>query len=283
MEEPILGCTMDRNYLVYTGHTDGSIRMLDLQSRQTSQLGKLPAPVKDVYWVEQIGSLIAVTFDQQITFWQLSNIGAPVHTIQLPYKTVVSAFDFPYLLLGTSDEKICVLRIDQPSCVNVNRYIDSPLGAHCKLLSADINASSRGWLFGSMDGRGNYGHFADEGINGVNCSITIVNFKAQKKEEYSRNMYYHVNACGFNPRRPEVIFVAGGEGSTCFYTAQKQGDKIKNYKYRNAVTAAKISPNSNFMVYALGNDWCSGLGSIGKIEPKIYVHVMLEDDLVKKL
>lgn len=140
LEDPILSCTMDLNYIAFTGHTDGSIKMIHLQSRQTAILGKLPAPVKDLYWVNQINSLIAVTLDQKLTFWNTSNIGSPILTVPLPYKTVVSAFDFPYLLLGTCEEKMCILKVDQPNNMNVNRYIDCALNAHCKLTSADIHA-----------------------------------------------------------------------------------------------------------------------------------------------
>jgi mRNA export factor len=89
-------------------------------------------------------------------------------------------------------------------------------------------------------------------------------FKAQKKEEYVKNQYYQVNSCGFHPKKPEVIFVAGGDNSIIFFTAQKNGDKIKTLKFKAPVTAAKLSPNGSFMAYALGNDWCQGLHGLGK-------------------
>ena len=182
LEDPILGSAMDcNNYIAFTGHTDGHIKMISLQARQTAILGKLPAPVKDLYWCYEINSLIAVTIDCHLTFWQTSNIGAPVFSVQLPHKTVVSAFDYPYLLLGSSDEKMCILRVDQPNAMNVNTYIDSPLGQFCKLMSADVSASSKGWLICSMDGRGNYGNFRDLPA-GVDCRDTVVCFKAQKRE-----------------------------------------------------------------------------------------------------
>jgi hypothetical protein len=91
-----------------------------------------------------------------------------------------------------------------------------------------------------------------------------------------------VNSCGFNPRKPDTIFVAGGEQSLTFFTAQKNGDRIKMYKFKAPVTAARLSPNGNYMAYALGNDWTQGLNGMGKFDPKIVVHVMLEEDSIKK-
>lgn len=54
------------------------------------------------------------------------------------------------------------------------------------------------------------------------------------------------------------------------------------YKYKAAVTAAKLSPNGSYLAYALGNDWTQGLNGMGKSDPKILVHVMLEEDTMKK-
>lgn len=201
LEDPVLSCAMDLSYIVYTGHTDGTIKVTELASRRTLVLGKLPAPVKDLYWCDPIQSLIAVTIDTQLTFWRSDAVGHPVFTVQLPYKTVVSAFDYPYLLLGTAEEKMCVARVDNPQAMNVNRYFDSSLGVHCKLLSADINAQTKSWIFGSVDGRGNYGNFV-ETISGVDCSNSIVCFKAQRREDYSKQIYLHVNSCGIVPRKP---------------------------------------------------------------------------------
>jgi hypothetical protein len=76
--------------------------------------------------------------------------------------------------------------------------------------------------------------------------------------------------------------VAGGDPSIIYFTAQKNGDKIKNYKLKSPVTAAKISPNGQFMAYAVGNDWAGGINSMCKYEPKILVHVLLEEDIVVK-
>ena len=279
LEDPILGCSLDsQNYIAFTGHTDGSIKMIHFQTKQTAILGKLPAPVKDVYWCPEISSLVAVTIDQSLTYWQTSNIGAPVFSIQLPHKTVVSAMDYPFLLLGSNDEKLCILRVDQPTTMNVNTYVDSGLGQFSKFMSAAVNAKDKGWLLCSMDGRGNYGLFRETSA-GIDCRESVVCFKAQKKEEYNHSSLYQVNCCGFQPTKVNVIFVAGGEPSMIFFTAQKNGDKIKQYKYRGPVTAAKISPNGKYIAYALGNDWHGGINSISKFEPKIYVHEIVEEDI----
>jgi hypothetical protein len=95
----------------------------------------------------------------QLTFWQTNQIGSPVFTLNLPLKTVTSAFDYPYLMLGSVGEKMSVFRIDQPSSIGTPKYVESALGLYCKLMSCDINAATRGWLMGSVDGRGNYGTF----------------------------------------------------------------------------------------------------------------------------
>lgn len=181
LDEPLISCSMTRNYIVFTGHVDGNIRMVNLQTKQTGIFGRHNAAIRDVHWVEQMNTLITLGFDQVMNFWDPSNSSSPVFTVNLPYKTVVTAFDYPYILIGTEGERYTVIRIDQPNLIGTPRYIDSHLGQSSKLQSADINAKSKGWLMGTVDGRGNYGTFYDLANNQVDFSNSVVCFKAQKK------------------------------------------------------------------------------------------------------
>lgn len=209
LEEPILCCTMDKNYIAYTGHSDGLIRATNIPTNQTVIFGKHEgAAIKDVYWIEQLNCLISLGFDTKLNFWLPGNV-SPIVTIPLAHKTFCSALDYPYLLIGSSDEKFTVFRIDNPNAIGIPKYIDSQLGTYSKLISADINTSVRSWLVCSADGRANYGTFYDT-ATGVDFTNSVVCFKAQKREDYVKNLYYMVNACGFNPRKPDTLFVAGG-------------------------------------------------------------------------
>lgn len=48
------------------------------------------------------------------------------------------------------------------------------------------------------------------------------------------------------------------------------------------MTIAKFSPNGRFLAYATGNDWSGGIGTLGKFEARVYVHNMLDEDVVKR-
>ena len=57
---------------------------------------------------------------------------------------------------------------------------------------------------------------------------------------------------------------AGGDGKIIFWDIS-QKNKIKEFCYNNQpVTACKISPDGNFLVYALGNDWSEGVWGMEK-------------------
>jgi hypothetical protein len=60
--------------------------------------------------------------DVQVTFWQTSQIGSPVFTVNLSNKTVTSAFDYPYLMLGSVGEKMSIFRVDQPNSIGSPKY-----------------------------------------------------------------------------------------------------------------------------------------------------------------
>lgn len=210
LDEPIISCSMTRDYIVFSGHIDGNIRMVNLQTKQVGMFARHNAAIRDVYWIDQMNILVSFGFDQVMNFWDPNNNVSPVFTVNLQYKTVATAFDYPYVLICSEGERYSVIKIDQPNLINQPRYYDCHLGPSSKILSCDINAKTKGWLIATVDGRGNYGTFYDLPNNQVDPSNSVVCFKAQKKEEYVKNFLLQVNSCGFNPERPEVIFIAGG-------------------------------------------------------------------------
>ena len=90
-------------------------------------------------------------------------------------------------------------------------------------------------------------------------------FKCHKIEDSSKNTeYFPVWSIQQNIRNEKWICTAGGDGKMIFWDFM-QKNRIIEFAYAGVpVTKAKISPDGNFVAYALGYDWSEGIWGLEK-------------------
>ena len=87
--------------------------------------------------------------------------------------------------------------------------------------------------------------------------------KTQKRNEYTRSSVIgQVNAVDLGIKDKKHVFcICGGSVETGLFDAIKD-KKIKNLTSERSVTALKISPDGELMVYVGGSDWLKGLDEL---------------------
>jgi len=95
-------------------------------------------------------------------------------------------------------------------------------------------------------------------------------------------IFYPVHSLGFNIRAPKFLFTAGGEGCISYWDYEKK-NKIKTFNYKGIpITRAKVSPDGNYLAYALGYDWSKGIWGwdpIAQANKKICIHYIPDSEL----
>ncbi len=110
---PIQTCcwNTDNNSTITLGCADGFVRCVDLSSGSVVDIGKHSDPVCKVFFAPSQNVIISIGYDKNIHFWQKGNPN-PVFTYPTKNKIYVSDFVNPLLALGTSEERIMLLDIN---------------------------------------------------------------------------------------------------------------------------------------------------------------------------
>lgn len=100
---PALKCAWnDQSTQIYVGLMDGSIKVYDVNSGQTADVGRHTAGVSSLHFVAGMNAVISSGYEPNIHFWQLGNPN-PVMTVNADNKVFTSDFSFPVLIAGTAN------------------------------------------------------------------------------------------------------------------------------------------------------------------------------------
>lgn len=77
-------------------------------------IGKHDSPICKLFWIDKFGLLLSLGFDCKLKFWNMQNSGGNFLAKQfdLPSKVHTAAYDYPYLLIGTADNKIAIINVN---------------------------------------------------------------------------------------------------------------------------------------------------------------------------
>jgi len=90
---------------------------------------------------------------------------------------------------------------------------------------------------------------------------------------------YPVNSIGFNVRNKKFLYTAGSEGNLFFWDYEAK-NKVKSFHFNNVpISATKMSPDGNFLAYALGYDWHKGYEGMDSSKPRLCVHYVKDAEL----
>jgi len=268
---------------VFAGCTDGSVKSYDIATGNCSVIGNHEGPVKSVHWIPASNTLLTLSFDKTLRFWDPRQI-EPVAMHRLDYKVYCSDMLYPYLILGLSEAKCLVVDLTKPQEElgrNI-KYWDSPFGAKVQITSIRLFQGDNnriGWGMSANDTRSNLAHFA-QGQQVFDRSDNIMTFKGHKVDEKQKSTLYPVNCLGFHPHRGyQFLCTGGGEGKMYFWDA-KQKNKVAEFDFRgNSITQVEIDPTGKYMAYALGYDWARGIQGYMSQPSKVCCHVLQDREL----
>lgn len=88
---PALACCWnDDSTVLFLGCMDGTIKIMDVNTLQMSEIGKHQAPVTSLHHIPKLNILLSSAFENSIHFWQ--NGPQPVYSVNAGNKVYVSDY-----------------------------------------------------------------------------------------------------------------------------------------------------------------------------------------------
>eukprot|EP00919_Chromeraceae_sp_WS-2016_P052244 GHVR01123895.1.p1 GENE.GHVR01123895.1~~GHVR01123895.1.p1 ORF type:complete len:107 (+),score=2.78 GHVR01123895.1:3332-3652(+) len=99
--------------LIFAGLATGDIVALNMRNNDIALIGTHNAPICFICWVKEINVLISLGFDNVMRFWGLENNNGNFMQMEyiLPEKTNTASFDYPYLLIGSSESNVMIFNL----------------------------------------------------------------------------------------------------------------------------------------------------------------------------
>ena len=140
-------------------------------------------------------------------------------------------------------------------------------------MCSSIHAGEKKIAFGTVDGMLIFTDFAIS-YNGVKIEKPVQT-KLQKKSTHHSSLMGQMNSVDISckDRKHFFCFYSGSEETGMFEITKNK--KIKNITTANSVTAVKVSPDSDFLLYACGSDWLKGLDELNDAKKAKLVGVKL--------
>jgi len=99
---------------VFSGGCDNKAKCWTLQTGQSVQIAQHSAPIKNVFWVDDISCLATGSWDKTLKFWD-GRTPNPIHTTQLPERVYCMDVKFPLAVVGTADRQILIYDLRKPN------------------------------------------------------------------------------------------------------------------------------------------------------------------------
>jgi len=117
--------------------TDGSVKLFDVETGDSSVVGHHEGPVKSVYWIRDTNALLTLSFDQTLRFWDIRQEGSKhIAGFKMAYKPFCSNLIYPNLAVGLGDNKVFIMNVNDiqremcgrdPRDLRSDPYLESPL------------------------------------------------------------------------------------------------------------------------------------------------------------
>ncbi|ABN66042.2 nuclear pore protein [Scheffersomyces stipitis CBS 6054] len=272
---------------VVSGGADKQVKLFDLQTQQSQQIGAHDAPVRAVRYVEcgpsNTPAVVSGSWDKTLKYWDMRS-PQPITTIQLPDRVYTMDSSQKLLVVGCAERQIVVIDLNQPQQIFKNSL--SPLKWQTRAISC--YPQGNGFAVGSIEGR---------------CGIQYINEQDQTKQGFafkchrkmgsntttstirsvsSTSQAYPVNAISFHPVYG-TFSTAGSDGTFSFWDKDAR-QRLKSFPELNgSITATAFNKNGSIFAYALGYDWSQGyMGNRPDYPVQIKLHGTKDDEVKQK-
>lgn len=272
--QPVLCSTWapDSSSIMY-GSCDNTVKMWNLSTNQSQQIGQHSAAVKDIYWSTTLNMCITSSWDKTIKYWDIrSSNQQPVGTVDMKERVYSMDVRGQLLVCGTADRQLHIINLQQPTTIYKSQ--ESPLKFQTRCVSCFTD--QQGFCIGGVEGR--------VGVVNITETATKKNFQFKcHREGKDNNDVYSVNSISFN--ESQGTFATCGSDGTYVYWDKDAKSRLKAFnKHPNSITCSTFSSNSMMFAYAIGYDWSKGHTEYQqhKVPCEIHIHSVQATDIKKK-
>ncbi|KKA30705.1 hypothetical protein TD95_004190 [Thielaviopsis punctulata] len=275
-EGPVLNCHFSRDGTkVASAGADKQVKVCDLASQQTAQIGAHDMPVRCVRFFENNGTPMVVSgsWDKTVKYWDLRQAQAAA-TLNVQERVYSMDVCKDLLVVATADRYIDVVNLNNPT--TFFKTVQSPLKWQTRVVSCFTDAA--GFAVGSIEGRCAI-QYTQEKDSASNFS-----FKCHR-DPPSNNMtnVYAVNDISFHPVHG-TFSTAGSEGTFHFWDKEAK-HRLKGYpNVGGSITSTAFSKTGGIFAYAVGYDWSKGYqANTQQLPIKVMLHPVDEEECKPRL
>ncbi|GMM38530.1 RNA export factor [Saccharomycopsis crataegensis] len=264
---------------IVSGGCDKAVKLYDVASGQSTQIGAHNEPVSVVRFAECGNSntpvIVSGSWDKTLKYWDMRSPN-PVSTIELPERCYVMDTRRKLLVCGTAEKKFVIINLDNPTVKF--KETTSPLKWQTKSISCFVEGD--GYAVGSIEGRLSVQYVSDENQK------KAFSFKCHRENVTDRgrtkNRLYSLNQICFHPVQGTFV-TAGSEGNLSFWDKDSK-HRLKSYQsIGTPITAANFNNNGSIFAYAIGYDWSKGYTYSKPDNPVgIKIHAVKDEEVKRK-
>ncbi|KAF5208833.1 putative nucleoporin [Clavispora lusitaniae] len=273
---------------ICSGGADKQVRLFDLASQQSQQIGAHDAPVRCVRAV-QVGPtatevVVSGSWDKTLKYWDTRS-PQPVATVNLPERVYCMDTAQKLMVVGCAERHVAIIDLTNPQ--QVFKSIVSPLKYQTRTVAC--YPSGTGFAIASVEGRCaiQYIDDAEQQKSGFSfrChrkSPTGAPANSTRTSVASETHIYPVNAISFHPIYG-TFSTAGSDGTFCFWDKDAK-QRLKNFpNVGSAITATAFNRSGTIFAYARGYDWSQGVGGNRADYPvDVKLHPSKDDEIKQK-
>ncbi|KAI9493325.1 WD40-repeat-containing domain protein [Zychaea mexicana] len=255
---------------VVSGGADKAVRMMDLSTGQSTQIGAHGDTVKCIKFLDQGQEILATgSWDKTIKYWDLRS-PQPIGTLQLPERVYSMDAASNLLVAATADRHIAVVNLSNPTAIFKQGI--SPLKWQTRVISCFIDG--KGYAIGSIEGR--------VGIQYVDPAEESKGFSFKCHRDEQKNIH-SVNAISFHPTYG-TFSTAGSDGTFSFWDKDSK-QRLKSFSNKGGpIAATAFNRNGSIFAYAVSYDWTKGYKfATPNQQQKIFLHATKDEDVKPKL
>ncbi|OBZ84758.1 Poly(A)+ RNA export protein [Choanephora cucurbitarum] len=252
---------------VVSGGTDKAVRLYDLATGQTRQVGAHDEPVKAAKFLDGQANILATgSWDKTIKYWDLRS-PQPVGTAQLGERCYSMDTRGDLLVAATADRNVLIFNLNNPTAIYKQNI--SPLKWQTRKVACFID--SKGYAIGSIEGR--------LGIQYIDEKDAAKSFSFKCHRDQTKNVYA-VNDISFHP--VYGTFATSGADGTVVLWDKDSKQRIKTLPQANAtIPCTTFNRTGNILAYAVSYDWTKGhqfYNTEGQIN-RLMLHPVQDDEV----
>jgi mRNA export factor len=288
VDSPILSvCWQGQTQNVFCGCTDGSIIQINAQNKTKNILSKHADGCKDLVYSSNLNVLFSGGWDGKLNIWDLRSQN-PVLSYQFNNKIYTMSLAHNLLVVGCSDRVVAYFNLAK---LQMNQFTpEAVFNSHLNYQTRRVCCfpNGTGYAIGSIEGRiaiknVNFNMTPKIDVNTKNCMHELdFAFRCHRVKVSGVDDVYPVNDIAFNPQHG-TFASCGGDGSYVMWDKESKSRlKQGNIQQGWPLTALDYSMNGDLLVYAVGYDWAKGVGEAGKIQPKVGIHYLQNQEKFPK-